>query len=1160
MNTLVSSLDEHQTAAAVAGREPFVFSLPGALGRAVLAQAERLEVAPAAPLLGAWVLLLGRLAGHTAVSLALRREEDDGVAPDGGVLVLDPAETGSVAELVRTVGRLCLGSAWLHVDTGAPYAQGPLAAALPQVARWGQGQGAGETTPTLQFQPGTDGGIDLVMFGTAQTRREQRELALGHFVTLLTALTAHDDADPAGLPLLTAAQRERLLSLGRADKEAPTAPDVVTLFERQAARHPDAVALVQESATLTYGALNAAANRLAGHLSMLGVGPERCVAIGLERGFALITAVLAVWKAQGAYVPLDPAYPRDRLQYMLDDCRPMAMLTDASLPATLDLPAGMAVVNVTAPHPAWEGRGGEDPERSFRPDDLAYVIYTSGSTGRPKGVLIEQRGLAHLALAQADSFGITARSKVLQFASFSFDAFVSEVLTSLCSGASLCLPAPGSVLAGEHVPAIVARHAITHCTLPPAVLSSLPDDARLDSVATLVVAGEASSAGLLARWSPGRRFINAYGPTEVTVCASQYEQRAGHEGAPPIGRPLGNTRLYVLDERRQPVPVGVAGELYVNSPGLARGYLGMPEFTAERFLDDPFDARPGARMYRTGDRVRWRADGQLEFIERIDRQVKLNGFRIEPGEIEALLQARTDVREAAVVVREDVPGEKRLVAYVVPEKAAALELWPSVAEYFVYDDLLYHAMTHDERRNESYRIAIRRAVRDKVVVEVGTGQDAILARFCIEAGARKVYAIELLEATYQKARACVERLGLSDRIILLHGDARQVTLPELADVCVSEIVGPIGGSEGASLLINDAWRFLKPGGRMIPERTATRIAALELTDEFMAAPGFSPTGARYVETVFEHRGYPFDLRLCLRGVQREHLISEVGYLEDLDHGGPTAPAYEHRESLAITRDGRIDGFLVWLNLYTARDVMIDILDHEYCWLPVYFPAFHPGLRVRAGDRIEMRVSAKLCENGLNPDYHLEGELIRAGQEPVPFRYDSYHFKEQFKATPFYRALFGEAQGWRTPVRHAASADAALLADLGRQLPAHMLPSAIVELARLPTTLNGKVDRAALPAPRARTQGAAAAVPLDPVESVLARIWGEVLQAGEIGRDDHFFMLGGNSLQAVRVSTAIRAAFAVELPVAVMYAHPVLAQLACEVQRRRQRHAPRSEAA
>ncbi|KRB71153.1 hypothetical protein ASE07_27265 [Noviherbaspirillum sp. Root189] len=923
-----------------------------------------------------------------------------------------------------------------------------------------------------------------------------------------------------------------------------------TLFSRQAAATPDAIALVQGGITLSYSELNAAANRLAHRLSKRGVRAEARVALCMERSTDMVVAILAILKAGGAYVPMDPAYPPERLSYMLQDSAPVLVLTCGALPeeALWSLAASaVPSLDLELDSPEWANETATDPDQSsvaVTAGSTAYVIYTSGSTGQPKGVMVEHRGICNLVVAQAEGFAVDSESRVLQFASPSFDACVSEIAVTLCTGATLHIADPGVVLAGQTLSELIDFHGITHVTLPPAVLAAMPDDATLSTVSTLVVAGDAASAALVKRWASGRRMVNAYGPTETTVCAAMHLCDAAEDAAPPIGRPIRNTRIYLLDAKGQPVPVGVAGEIHVGGVQVARGYLNRPQLSAERFLPDPFAGDPEARMYRTGDLGRYRADGCIEFLGRSDFQVKLRGFRIEPGEIEARLAQHPDVQQAVVLCREDEPGDRRLVAYVVPQPLQRIELWPSIAEYFVYDDLLYFAMTNDERRNRSYKLAIGRAVRDKVVVEIGTGKDAILARFCAEAGARKVYAIELLEESYRKAKACIEQLGLSERIILIHGDATKVELPELADVCVSEIVGSIGGCEGAGVLINNAWRFMKEDGVMIPERTMTRIAAVTLPDEFLADPHFSDTGAQYIEKIFEHRGYKFDFRLCLSGVTRQNLISNVGTLEDLDHTVQTDPAFRREERFTITRDARIDGFLVWLNLYTAHDEVIDIIDHRYCWLPVYFPVFYPGIDVTSGDTIRVDIVSKLCDNGINPDYHLSGELIRQNGEVFPFVYSSHHYREEYRHTPFYDFLFG-----RDPQRGGRQEEVLLTSEelsehLKRSLPDYMVPAAYVIVDALPVNANGKLDRKALPAPGADAFASAGyAAPEGLVEETLAAIWADVLKLESVGRHDHFFAMGGDSLLVMRVVSQLRETLGIELSVTQLFEYPVLSDLA-----------------
>ncbi|MFL5541684.1 MAG: non-ribosomal peptide synthetase, partial [Longimicrobiaceae bacterium] len=560
--------------------------------------------------------------------------------------------------------------AWQSASEGRPE--------LPSPRAGGAGSaGAASEVPAkfdLALSLGEAGGriVGSVAYATALFDRPTVERHLAYLRRVLEAFVADDRQPVDALPLLPEAERRRVLEEWNATPaDTPRAP-LHRLFEAQAAATPDALALVFDTHRLTYAELNARANRLARRLVALGVVPESIVALALERSVEMVVALLAVNKAGAAFLPVDPAYPAERRRWMLDRSAARLVLTTSALAA--DLPATRAAV-VALDLVAAEIEGEDDGDLSVEVDveNAAYVIFTSGSTGRPKGVVVPHRGIGNLAAAQREAFGVEPDGRVLQFASFSFDAAVAEVAHTLLGGAALVMARPAQ--AGPELLALMRDQAVTVATLPPALLAALQPD-ELPALRTVVSAGEAVSADVVARWGAGRRFVNAYGPTETTVCAT-VSIDPPTDGRPPIGRPIANVRAYVLDARMQPVPVGVPGELYVGGVGVVRGYLGQPGQTAERFVPDPFGGEAGARLYRTGDRVRWLRSGELEYLGRVDAQVKVRGFRIEPGEIEAALRRHPDVREA-VVVALDGPGGARLAAYVVgdaPAGAAALRAY-----------------------------------------------------------------------------------------------------------------------------------------------------------------------------------------------------------------------------------------------------------------------------------------------------------------------------------------------------------------------------------------------------------------------------------------------------------------------------------------------------
>ncbi|HEU4562478.1 MAG TPA: amino acid adenylation domain-containing protein, partial [Longimicrobium sp.] len=517
-----------------------------------------------------------------------------------------------------------------------------------------------------------------VEYATALFERATVERHLVYLRRVLDAFVADDLQTMDALPLLPDAERRLVVEEWNAsDAVYPPELCIHEIFEAQVACVPDAVALVHADEVLTYAGLNRRANQLAHHLAGRGVGPDARVAICASRTPELVVGLLAILKAGGAYVPLDPGHPEERLRYLLDDSAPVLVLTQGALRERFAA-APVPVVALDEDAPAWAREPEHDPARAeLTPGHLAYVIYTSGSTGAPKGVMVAHRSVARQVAAIQAGFGLRADDRSLQFASVTFDASVEEIFGALLSGAALVLRGEKWIEGARTFWDACARHRVTVVDLPTRFWQLLLDEPSAEvpeCVRLLAIGGEAVEPAALEAWfrCGGHRppLLNTYGPTETTVNATLREIVGDPASWRSIGRPVANTRACVLDARGQPVPVGVAGELHIGGGQVARGYLGRPGLTAERFVPDPFATEPGARMYRTGDRVRWLADGTIDFLGRTDFQVKIRGFRIEPGEIEARLREHAAVRQAVVLAREDAPGEKRLVAYVVGDAEA----------------------------------------------------------------------------------------------------------------------------------------------------------------------------------------------------------------------------------------------------------------------------------------------------------------------------------------------------------------------------------------------------------------------------------------------------------------------------------------------------------
>ena len=510
----------------------------------------------------------------------------------------------------------------------------------------------------------------------------------GHWQTLLEGIVADPTRRLADLPLLTEKERYQLLVEWNATQvEYPQDQCFHQLFEAQVKRSPEAVAVVCEEQQLTYHELNARANQLAHHLRDRGVGPETLVALLAERGIPFLISILAVFKAGGAYLPLDPHHPAARLRRVIEQSRCSIALATTAFAPTLSQ-ALTEVPSERCPRPIYfedvlqASQCAENIPTCTTPRQLAYVIYTSGSTGMPKGAMVEHRGMLNHVYAKIDALDLAATDTVAQTASQCFDISVWQFLAALVVGGRVQIYPDEVAHDPMQLLTQVEHHQVSILETVPSLLRAMLDPHETDAAGGpdlralrwLIPTGEALPVDLCRRWLrsyPHVPLLNAYGPTECSDDVTHYpiyEAPDETSSSIPIGRAIPNMRLYVLDQRLEPLPIGIRGELYVGGIGVGRGYLGDEGRTAEAFVPDPFGAEVGARLYKTGDLARYLPDGNLEFLGRLDFQVKLRGFRIELGEIEAVLSQHPAVRQAVVVVREEVPGDKRLVAYVVLQK------------------------------------------------------------------------------------------------------------------------------------------------------------------------------------------------------------------------------------------------------------------------------------------------------------------------------------------------------------------------------------------------------------------------------------------------------------------------------------------------------------
>lgn len=1005
----------------------------------------------------------------------------------------------------------------------------------------------------LQSDTASLGRFGVVMTLVRRGDEAALELACGHgrdrvraerFARSVLALLASGLARPhlplAALRLLDADGEAELTTIYNHRPSVPSFHAVHQRVDAQARQTPDATAVVGEDGVLTHAGLRRRSDALAAALVAAGVRPEDVVAVRTPYATSLAVAALGVLKAGAAFVLLDGGMPEVRLEQLLHDSRAVAMVLAGGQAAPPSF-TGPVVTLEDVPAAA-------APHVEVHPRSLAYLIYSSGSTGRPKGAMVEHGSFADFTQWAVREYGHREGRRCLLSSAVAYDGTILQLFPPLVTGGVVHVIDPRARLEIPHYVRFLVERQIACIDEVPSLLRVMCAYLRssghgpLASLEVLSVGGEAIAIELVRecrRWITATgAIVNGYSPSETSpiVLTHRFDGTRDDEIS-LLGAPRPNAQVLVLDAYDQPLPPAFTGELHVAGLAVSRGYRDRPALTAERFV--PSVCSDGGRMYRSGDRARWLEGGLVEFLGRSDRQIKVRGHRVELDEIEVVLREQPEVAAAAVTLDRDEVGSGRVVAYVVPAPTTRPELWPSLGEHLVYDDLVYQAMTNDLERNRKYAVAMRRHVPGKVVVDVGTGKDAVLAILCVEAGARRVYAIETLEHAFVAAKERVRQLGLDDRITVLHGDARTIVLPEPVHVCVSEVFGGIGGCEGAAAILGDARRLLAPGGVVIPERSITRIAAASLPPELHEDPRFSPLAAAYVEKIFARVGRPFDVPVGIRGFSPALVASGSAVFEDLDFRGPVSRTYARDVELCVTTPARIDGFVLWLELETTPGEVIDTLHRQHCWMPTFFPVFYPGVEVAAGDHITATCRGTPSSDGVAMDYRIEGRLHRHGHAPLSFEHDCRPYEGRHRGSPFHTRLF--AQG-PPPPRHPAESLGRRLRDaLVRRLPGFMVPDLFVELDALPMLASGKVNYPALPAPPSREQRAIGFVaPRTPTELAVAAIWAELLRLDEVGVTEDFFRCGGHSLVATQLASRLREAFHVEWSVRDVFERPTIA--------------------
>ncbi|WP_346157507.1 amino acid adenylation domain-containing protein, partial [Nonomuraea recticatena] len=986
---------------------------------------------------------------------------------------------------------------------------------------------------------------DLFDRGTAET-------VAARFARLVSHLVTHAGDTIGGGDLLLPGEREELLE--RAGAARDTLRTLPELFAAQVRRTPHATAMTGGGDEWTYAELDRWSDRIARHLIGRGARPERRVALLLERSPLLVAAILGVVKSGAAYVPIDPDFPPERVAYMLRDAEPVAVL-DQEWAASDQ--AGLP--------------DGPPPAARVRPDNAAYVMYTSGSTGRPKGVEITHRNVADLALD--DCWG-RAHRRVLVHSPHTFDASTYELWTPLTSGGTLVLAPPGKLYLAAMAEA-VEQGGVTGLWLTAGLFAVMAEEhpGCFAGVEEVWAGGEALSPEAVRRvLRPGLTVVNGYGPTETTTFAARHRVRALPHGAEsvPIGEPMRGMRLYVLDESLELAPPGVAGELFLAGEGLGRGYVRRPGLAAERFVACRH-GRPGERMYRTGDLVRWNADGRLEYLGRVDDQLKVRGFRIEPAEIQAVLLEDAGVAQAAVIAREDRPGDRRLVAYVVP--GAALASGDEAAEHVrewqqVYDSMYeggevrpgplgadftgwnssYTGRPIPEEEMSAWRdAAVARVLahRPRRVLELGVGSGLLLAPLAPHV--EEYWGTDFSAPVIDRLRGQVAGQPWGERVTLRCQPAEEAAgLPvgHFDTVVLNSVVQYFPDAGYLAQVLDLAMGLLASGGRVVvgDVRNLATLRAFHIAVHRAQHPDDPPAVVRAAveRAVLADKELVLDPEYFTTWAARN---TDVGAVDvQLKRGGHHNELTRHRYEVVLHKqpvrplDAAGVPSLTWgedvmalADLRPEGPVRLTRLPNARL-LSEAGPAggVDPEALCAWGAARSLTVH---CTWSATDPGGFEAVLTPSAQTCVDGVFRPSGLRERLVNTP-------------TVARGVGALLAALRERVTARLPEYMMPSAFVVLDRLPLTGNGKLDRAALPQPE--FAGGVYRAPRDHREEALARLFAEVLGLDRIGVDDDFFAMGGHSLRVIRLTWRIRAELGVEVPIRTVFQAPTVAELAAHL--------------